>query len=224
MSITVVPSAITGQTLSAAQWNTQVRDNINGIWVLTTGGDMLYATGAAAAARLALVTGGVMYGGASAPAWLATPSVASVLRKLSGTGAPDWLALTAIPGILHTKGTAFSNSSGTTTSTSYGSIGLGLYVDLTLSVTCTVLALAFGAARKNSGSYEGYFKLEIDSTIDPNENMRFRNTVNGPYFTAYYRTGITAGTRRAELKYRTENAADGTIFASGAVIALAFPE
>jgi hypothetical protein len=71
MGITVVPSAITGQTLSAADWNTQVRDNINGIWVLTTAGDMLFATGAGAANRLPLVVGGLMYGGASAPAWLA---------------------------------------------------------------------------------------------------------------------------------------------------------
>lgn len=72
MSITVVPSAITGQTLSAAQWNTQVRDNINGIWVLTTAGDMLYATGAAAAARLAA---GAAY---------------KTLRMNSAGNAPEW--------------------------------------------------------------------------------------------------------------------------------------
>jgi hypothetical protein len=72
MSITVVPSAITGQTLSAAQWNTQVRDNINGIWVLTTAGDMLYATGSAAAARLAA---GAAY---------------KTLRMNSAGNAPEW--------------------------------------------------------------------------------------------------------------------------------------
>lgn len=88
MGITVVPSAITGQTLSAADWNTQVRDNINGIWVLTTAGDMLYATGAGAAARLPLVAGGTMYGGASAPAWL--PLVAGGLMY-GGASAPAWL-------------------------------------------------------------------------------------------------------------------------------------
>lgn len=72
MSITVVPSAITGQTLSAAQWNTQVRDNINGIWVLTTAGDLLYATGASAAARLAA---GAAY---------------KTLRMNSAGNAPEW--------------------------------------------------------------------------------------------------------------------------------------
>lgn len=89
MGITVVPSAVTGQTLSAAQWNTQVRDNINGIWVLTTAGDMLYATGASAAARLALVAGGVMYGGASAPKWLALVTGGVLYGAAS---APAWLA------------------------------------------------------------------------------------------------------------------------------------
>lgn len=88
MAITIVPSVVTGQTYSAANYNTQVRDNINGIWVLTTAGDMLYATGASAAARLALVTGGVMYGGASAPAWLSPGSQNQNLRM--GATYPEW--------------------------------------------------------------------------------------------------------------------------------------
>ncbi len=91
MGITTVPSAITGQTLSAADWNTQVRDNINGIWVLTTAGDMLYATGASAAARLALVTGGVLYGGASAPAWLAAGANHTFLK--SNGSSPEYAPL-----------------------------------------------------------------------------------------------------------------------------------
>ncbi len=90
MSITTVPSVITGQTYSAANYNTQVRDNINGIWVCTTAGDMIYATGASAAARLALVTGGIMYGGASAPAWLAKPASVGILKNTS-SGVPSWI-------------------------------------------------------------------------------------------------------------------------------------
>jgi hypothetical protein len=90
MAITVVPSAVTGQTYSAANYNTQVRDNINGIWVLTTAGDMLYATGASAANRLALVPGGVMYAGASAPAWLAKPAGLGFLQN-DAAGVPSWV-------------------------------------------------------------------------------------------------------------------------------------
>lgn len=88
MAITIVPSVVTGQTYSAANFNTHVRDNINGIWVLTTAGDMLYATGSSAAQRLALVTGGLMYGGASAPAWL-TPSTRYHTLRM-GDAYPEW--------------------------------------------------------------------------------------------------------------------------------------
>ncbi len=90
MSITTVPSVVTGQTYSAANYNTQVRDNINGIWVCTAAGDMIYATGASAAARLALVTGGILYGGASAPAWLAKPASVGILKN-NTTGIPAWI-------------------------------------------------------------------------------------------------------------------------------------
>jgi len=72
MSITTVPSAITGQTLSAADWNTQVRDNINGIWVLTTAGDMMYATNSSSANRLAIGQAG------------------QILRTNSARTAPEW--------------------------------------------------------------------------------------------------------------------------------------
>lgn len=101
MSITVVPSAITGQTLSAANWNTQVRDNINGMWVLTTAGDMLFATGASAAARLALVPGGVMYGGASAPDWL--PLVTGGVMY-GGASAPAFTSPGGINAVLKSNG------------------------------------------------------------------------------------------------------------------------
>jgi hypothetical protein len=90
MGITVVPSAVTGQTLTAAQWNTQVRDNINGIWVLTTGGDMLYATGASAAARLAIGTvNQIMRSTGSAPAWAEISSILAAKAIVASQTAGD---------------------------------------------------------------------------------------------------------------------------------------
>ena len=74
MSITVVPSVVTVQTFSASNYNTQVRDNINGLWVATTAGDIIYATGASAAARLG------------------KPSVDAVLKNTSA-GTPSWKAI-----------------------------------------------------------------------------------------------------------------------------------
>lgn len=223
MGITVVPSAITGQTLSAADWNTQIRDNINGMWVLTTAGDMLYATGASAAARLALVPGGILCGGASAPAWLPKPTVNSFLKN-TGAGALSWLDMTAIPGLIHTNGSNYTNSNTTSTSTSYVSIGAGIGFYLTLNMQCTIIAWAHGVGYKNSGDYDGYFALSINGVVDPNDNVRVHAAANTPFSCMYIATGVIGGSRPIELKYKTANASDGVGLRSAIVHAVAIVE
>jgi hypothetical protein len=86
-------TAVTGATYTAAQYNTHVRDNFTAIFVGTTAGDLDYYTGAAAKARLALVVGGVLYGGASAPAWLSLVSGYKVLKPNAAGNAPEWAPL-----------------------------------------------------------------------------------------------------------------------------------
>lgn len=85
---TWVASAI----LTAAQLNTHLRDNLLETLVakVTTAGDIGYATAATTLARLALVVGGILYGGASAPAWLAVSGARSILSLNSGATAPTW--------------------------------------------------------------------------------------------------------------------------------------
>jgi len=221
MGITIVPSAITGQTLSAADWNTQVRDNINGIWVLTTAGDMLYATGAAAATRLPLVTGGIMYGGASAPAWLVKPSVDSFLQ-MGSAGTPSWFDKTAITGRLHKFGYDFTDSTTQTTSLSYADTNLSF--NLALTQACTIVAWATVFGRKNSGVYNGYFDITIDGTVNPSSEIVFTHTAAEQYALMYHRTGIASGTRTVKVQYKTANAGDETILTRGALFAAAFSE
>lgn len=224
MAITTVPSAVTGQTLSAANWNTQVRDNINGFFVFTTAGDMIYATGASALARLALVVGGIMYGGASAPAWLAAPSVDSLLKN-TVAGTPSYLAITAIPGRIQAIGSNFTNSlAGTITTASYVSIGAGLKFTLTLTSTCTIIAWATGLGLVDVGSHGGYFALAINGTIDPNENIWINSTSKIPFACMYKATSIPSGSREVELKFRAVNAADPVRLFSGYVHAIAIVE
>lgn len=91
MAFTSGFTAVTGAVLTAAQWNTNVRDNMTAIWVGTTAGDIDYYTSATAKARLAFVSGGVLYGGASAPAWLAKPSSSlPQFLKNTSTGTPSY--------------------------------------------------------------------------------------------------------------------------------------
>lgn len=85
-------TAVVGATYTAAQYNTHVRDNFTAIWVYTTAGDIVYASSATTLARLALVAGGVMYGGASAPAWLALGAAHTFLKSAGGS-APLYGAL-----------------------------------------------------------------------------------------------------------------------------------
>lgn len=93
MSFTSVPLLATGDWIDAAWGNTYWRDNFAAVWPYTTAGDIAYAAGATSPlSRLALTTGGVLYGGASAPAWLAKPSVDSVLKNTSA-GVPSWTAI-----------------------------------------------------------------------------------------------------------------------------------
>lgn len=81
-----------GELVTKAMLDEQIRDNMNAIWVGTVAGDMDYYSASNAKSRLAKVAGGILYCGASAPAWLATPASLSLLQKASGAGAPSYLA------------------------------------------------------------------------------------------------------------------------------------
>jgi hypothetical protein len=69
---------------AATDWNVMIA-NFNAIWVGTTAGDLDYYTSATAKSRLALTVGGLLYGGASAPAWLAPGAVNNFLRSTGGS-------------------------------------------------------------------------------------------------------------------------------------------
>jgi len=101
MSFTTIPSVVTGQTYTAANYNTYIKDNLNTLWVYTTAGDIAYATSATVLARLALVQGGILIGGASAPEWLAIGSTGQYLGVTAG--APAWKS-DGVPGVFTAAG------------------------------------------------------------------------------------------------------------------------
>ena len=63
-------TAVTGQTYTASQYNTHVRDNLTAIWVGTTAGDTDYYTSATSKARVAIGANGTYYeSNGSVPGW-----------------------------------------------------------------------------------------------------------------------------------------------------------
>ena len=84
MSYTSLPSVTTGDTLTAAQWNTWVKDNFAALWTGTAAGDIGYFTSSSARTKLAIGT----YG--------------QIMRVKSDASAPEWQAgFAVIGGILH---------------------------------------------------------------------------------------------------------------------------
>jgi len=119
MSFTTVPTVITGQTYTAADYNTFVKDNLNTLWAYTVAGDLVYASSATVLARLAIGSTGQYLGvTAGLPAWksdgvpgifqaagdlvyatgsaasdrLAKPSKSAVL-SMNTSGVPSWRTL-----------------------------------------------------------------------------------------------------------------------------------
>ena len=112
----------TGEVVTAALMNTHVRDNLNmtAPHIVTTAGDIVYATGDSAIARLALGSSGyILHVSGSAPAWTNSPS----LTGLTLSGALD------ANGSVDFDGTTFDvDASGAFTVTSTSSSANGIYL------------------------------------------------------------------------------------------------
>ena len=79
----------TGEKVTEAMLNEQIRDNGDAIWVGTTAGDMEYYSAADAKTRIPIGTNGKVLGVSSGlPAWIAQASNPIVQRK--GGSATDW--------------------------------------------------------------------------------------------------------------------------------------
>ncbi len=83
MAYTAGFTAITGATFTAAQYNTNVRDNFSAIWAYTTAGDIVYASSATALARLGIgASGKYLKSTGSAPSWADLTTVNACILKL----------------------------------------------------------------------------------------------------------------------------------------------
>ena len=223
MGFNSVPLLATGDWIDAAWGNTYWRDNLAALYPYTTAGDLAYGVSAGGAlARLGLTVGGVMYGGALAPAWLAKPSVDSLLKNTSA-GVPSWLAMTAIPGMLHAKNTVNFSPGGQTFSGSWADI-TSATLTLTLTVTCTVIVTAAVRGYNGTSGRMFYIRSMVDGVADGSPTVMansydVRNEAL-PYL--YYATGVTAGSRIVKLQCQADT--DPNYVESGRLMALAYVE
>ena len=167
---------VTGEVVTASLMNTHVRDNLNmtAPHIVTTAGDIVYATGDSALQRLALGTAGYILhvGGSSAPAWTNSPSIAGIALTgvLDANGSIDFDGTTA----------AFDGSGAitlTSTSTSANGIylrangGTGetikIHSDLGTSVTegaasVSMLSDAGGVELRSTANLANAINLTVD--------------------------------------------------------------
>lgn len=201
-------TAVTGATYTAAQYNTHVRDNLTAIWVYTTAGDIVYATGAATLARLGIGPANTVLG--------------------SNGSIPGWTHSPAIAGVLHASGLADFNPDTQTFNSSTWTDITGATLNLVLSATCTIMVLAHVVGYNNAGaSGRNFFvRASVDGNTDTNHNY----AANGsdtvarnealPYL--YRIASIAAGTKTVKLQCRNDTNAN--IVTRGRLIAMAFLE
>mgnify|MGYP003965578773 FL=1 len=198
-------TAVTGGTLSAAQWNTGVRDNFTAIWVYTTAGDLAYATSSTALARLGIGTAGqslITNSGATAPEW--------------GQGA----------GALHTWGQVAAPLVGGQTTTSTTGVDItGLTLDLTTSVTCSIFVYIVASVATSGGTI--VFPVLINPFIDGSSFgiSNVPTTQQGAFTESsvnWAKSGVGAGTITCKGQFLIENAARTANITRASLVALAY--
>jgi hypothetical protein len=99
MAYQTVPTVLTGDSWSAAQHNTYIRDNFAALWPYLAAGDIAYAISASALGKLAKGTAYQklqMNAGATAPEWVPTAQISYVYRTTSDFSISASIAETTI--------------------------------------------------------------------------------------------------------------------------------
>ena len=86
MAYNTVPTVATGNSWSAAQHNTYIRDNFTALFPFTTNGDMTYQSSSGVLSRLAIgTTGKILTSNGTAPTW-AAPAATITLADVYPVG------------------------------------------------------------------------------------------------------------------------------------------
>lgn len=225
MARTAWPTVLSGDSWSASQHNTYGRDNDLAYWVYTAAGDLAYATSSSTLARLALVTGGLLYGGASAPAWLAKPGTADTyLLKNTSAGTPSWLLGSNLAGLIHAVNSVEYDAADQSISGTAWTDVTNATVNITTTVTCTIYMFASGTIATNAAGNRGKVRANINGTAQSSGYVHTSNVYYVPFGFLHYRTGVASGTITCKLQGAGNAAGNSAIFNSGKIVVIAVPE
>lgn len=212
------PAVVTGQTMTATNWNDWVRTNFQAMWVWTTAGDIAYASAANRLSRLGIgATGALLCSTGSAPTWLA-PSAAGQVLTYNGTNAA-WASIARI----HAIGRGYTDTDAAVTGTTWGDVS-GMSVSLTLSATCTIIVLIHGTISAPGGAVDAYLRPVIDGTADSNGYVRHNLAGYSAAAVVGYKKNVAAGARICKLQMRSGVSGETAHWNTGAIIAVAFEE
>lgn len=207
MAFTSPMTAVTGATFTAAQFNTNVRDNLNAIWVGTSAGDVEY------------------YSSSSAKARLAKPSVDALLKNTS-SGVPSWMTIPNIPGLLHAKAFVEYDAGDheiDSVAPTYASV-TNAVVDIVITVTCTVFLFASGVFSTNAAGNRGLVRAIIGGVAQTTGYQHTSSAYYVPFGFCHYRAGVTAGTITCRVQGAGNASGNHAIFSTGKLVAIAIPE
>jgi len=207
MAYSAVPTVVTGQTWTAANQNTYVKDNFAAVFPYTTAGDIAYATSASALTRLAVGGLGALLGAtATAPAWL-TPSTSGAFLICDADEA------TGLRWVVPQLDTVDTNESSTsTTYTDLATAG----PTITLDVGANGIAEIWWGARiaATAASAGGAYVGVGLNGADPGTTYDAVSGITDPDFATSvfgYRkfTGLTPGNNIFKLRYLTTSGSSG---------------
>lgn len=181
MPFTPLPTVAPGDSWSASQHNTYLRDNLAALWPYLATGDITYLQSPGNLARLAIGSAG---------------QVLTVSPNLPAL--PVWAN---IPSPLHARGVVSTvGIQQSTTSTAPVDI-TGAVINLSLTKPCTIVVIgnAVGFAGSGGGSYNVRFDLLIDGTAVGAFDSY--NPYPGSVCLVAYKAGVLSGTRTIKARF-----------------------
>lgn len=182
MSFTTVPTVSNGDSWSAAQHNTYLRDNLAALWPFTTAGDIAYASAANALARLGIGAAGTF------------------LQRVAGV--PGYAGF----GTLGFSVDYHANSTGHSYSTNSFRDMPNSSKNVTLTVQSTIVCVGFVTQYATDspnyyGFFENYFSINGTNITQLTMSSQYGNGIE-PRMVIGYKAGVPSGTRTIKLRER----------------------